>query len=82
MIVTYDNAIVTFSDDMLYHNINGPAIIFIKTIGITGHQFIIKGNYNAGDLLYYVNDVFLGKNLSNKEFERQKHILMKRVVFA
>jgi len=83
MINNYEDSIVVMDDNtMFYHNLDGPAIIFIKPIKIEHHEYCKVGSYNAGDLLYYINDEFLGLNLSNEEFKRLKNIILKKIIFA
>lgn len=52
----------------IYHNLNGPGIIFTK------------GQY-AGILQYFIYGEWIGNNLSNKEFEKLKNIELKKRVF-
>lgn len=61
--------LLTYNDK--WHSLSGPVYIFIK-------DFI---NHRAGELQYFINNKYIGTNLSNKEFERLKNIELKKMVF-
>lgn len=70
MIIKLDYHIIIYDCEPCgkIHNLNGPAFIFLS------------GPY-IGALQYYIYGQYIGKNLSNKEFEKRKNIVLKKLVF-